>query len=80
MKSSFYIHKSVIEDGFTGQQFDTPQEGFAVVCRGASGRFCEVMHGSKASWETCGISRKDLLTAEQGRALIRKQGNGYPDF
>lgn len=75
-----YIKRFVTDCDFTGEKFTSPQPGFAVICRGATGRYCEVMWGGETAMREQNISAADLLTKEQAYSLIEEKGDGYADF
>ena len=66
---------------FTGVKFDAPVPGFAVVCRGATGRHCVVMEGSEAAMAEQNIAAADLVSWSEAYRLVEAMGNGnYADF
>jgi hypothetical protein len=76
-----YVKRKVNDCDFTGEKYATAQDGFAVVCRGATGRWCEVMWGGPTAMAEQNISEADLLSYEQAYAKIEELGDGnYADF
>jgi hypothetical protein len=80
MEQTMLVARKVNDCDFTGERFEEPQNGFAVICRGASGRYCEVMWGGETAMAEQGVTADDLMTYEEARQAIADAGDGYPDF
>ena len=72
-----YINQMVRECDFTGEVYSTPVAGAAAVARGATGRWCEVMHAGPEYLEKNAVC---VITPEAARIIIEKSGDGYADF
>lgn len=72
-----WVEQLVKECDFTGKEYDTPQQGAGAICRGATGRYCVVMH---AGPEYIADNTITVKTPEECDAIIRKAGDGYPDY
>lgn len=68
------IRTKVTECDFTNTVYRRPVDGYAIVQRGATGRWCVVMHaGPEAQLDTSRV-----YTPEQARIECNK--TGYADF
>lgn len=66
---------------FTGVKFDAPVDGFAVICRGATGRHCVVMEGCEAAMAEQNLTAADLVSWDEAHRLVEAMGAGnYADF
>lgn len=72
-----YVKMFVSECDFTERTYPTPVIGAGVVAQGATGRWCVVMLAGPEYLNEAGITP---ITEEEGRDLITKSGNGWPDF
>jgi len=74
------IFKTVRQCDFTGQDFDNPVEGIAYIAQGATGRWCEVMHGGPKELERLLEAGEEILNVATARQLIKESGDGWSDF
>lgn len=70
---------SVVDCDYCGSQSADSSKGYAVVSRGATGRYCEVL------WlcNTCGEMQadpNDLPTVSEARLLCNSKPGAYADF
>lgn len=72
-----WVEQIVKECDFTGIKYDTPQHGAGGVARGASGRYCVVMHAGPEYIMDNNIVVKSF---DEAYAEIKANGDGYPDF
>lgn len=74
------IYKKVTECDFYGTQYDTPADGCAVLVRGATGRYCEVMHGGESILAQHIDRGDDIYTVDEARAIVNAEPGSYADF
>ncbi|MCP4342894.1 MAG: hypothetical protein GY799_29430 [Desulfobulbaceae bacterium] len=73
-----YIEQMVTECDFTGREYHRPVAGAGGVARGATGRWCVVMHAGPEYIQDNGIVTK---TAEQARKELTNHSTGeWCDF
>lgn len=72
-----WVEQIVTECDFTGKQYDTPQQGAGGVARGATGRWCVVMH---AGPEYIMDNKIVVKSYEEARKHIEDHEDGWPDF
>ena len=75
-----YIFKKVSECDFSGEKFATQQDGVAVIAQGATGRWCEVLHGGKSALEDVLAKGATVYTAEQAREIVDSKENSWAEF
>lgn len=76
MQVSLCIEKKVMECDFNDEQYDEAKDGFAVVYRGATGRWCEVMHGGPELKAVNVAEGSVMYTAEEARTMIENNEVG----
>lgn len=78
-----FIRQTVRECDFTGKEYDHPVDGAGAIARGATGRWCVVMH---AGPEYIIDNNITVHTSEEAYEMIRARRNeeegqyDYPDF
>jgi hypothetical protein len=72
-----FVEKYITECDFTERKYETPVLGAAVVARGATGRYCEVIHAGPEF-----LKEKGVVVVPYDQAVIEVQalGNGFVDF
>lgn len=74
------IFEQVTECDFNGTKYNKPVDGVAMLAQGATGRWCQVLHGGPEYKQQLINSGETILTHEQAVDAVTKSGNGTVDF
>ena len=72
-----FVQRSVRECDFTDKKYSKPVQGAAVIARGATGRYCEVVWAGPEYLASIGA---EVLSYEQAVAEVHRRGDGWVEF
>ena len=74
------IFKDVTECDFTDEKYGSTRRGVAYIAQGATGRWCEVMHGGPSMLKQEQDNGSEILLADEARRRCDAMENSYADF
>ncbi len=70
------IFEQVTECDFTNRKYDKPVDGIACLAQGATGRWCQVLHGGPEHKQQLIEEGVQILTHEQAVHLVESNKDG----
>lgn len=75
-----YVKRMVQECDFNDEKFDEPVDGVAMIAKGATGRYCEVMWGGPKVLADLIDEGITVHTYEEARELADSDPYGWAEF